>query len=56
MKKRKFYLTHAEWQLLLHALNDLRNARLREGRCIDTVNDTIMAVVNAKTKRVKISG
>jgi hypothetical protein len=56
MKKKKFRLTPDEWTLIIHALNDLRNRRLAEGKCIDTVNDTILAFANAKTKRVKIAG
>ncbi len=56
MKKTKYYLTPAQWQLAIHALNELRNKRLREGKCIDTVNDTLLAVMNAKTKRVRVAG
>ncbi len=50
MKKTKYHLTHEQWQLAIHALNELRNKRLREGKCIDTVNDTLLAVMNAKTR------
>ena len=56
MKKTKLILTPAQWQLAIHALNYLRNKRIREGKCIDTVNDTLLAVMNAKTKRVKVAG
>lgn len=56
MKKQKYILTHDEWALLIHALNDLRNRRLSEGKCIDTVNDTLLAVMNGKTKRVRVAG
>ncbi|MGL4667602.1 MAG: hypothetical protein ACRCWR_06700 [Saezia sp.] len=56
MKKQKYILTHDEWTLLIHALNDLRNKRLAEGRCIDTVNDALFAVMSAKTKRMKMAG
>jgi hypothetical protein len=54
MKKQKYYVTTDEWKIILLALNDLRSRRLAEGKCIDTVNDTILAVANAKTKHVKI--
>jgi hypothetical protein len=56
MKKQKYYLTEAQWLLAVHALTDFRNKRIAEGKCIDTVNDTLLAVMNAKTKRVKIAG
>ena len=55
MKKQKYILTQDEWKLIIHALNDLRNQRLSEGRCIDTVNDALFAVMNAKTKRVRVA-
>ena len=56
MKKTKYYVTKNEWTLLLHALTDFRNRRIAERKCIDTVNDTILAVVSAKTKRIKVAG
>ena len=56
MNKVKYYVTEAEWTLLLHALTGFRNRRIAEGKCIDTVNDTILAVMNAKTKRIKVVG
>jgi hypothetical protein len=56
MKKQRFFVSEDNWTLIIHALNDLRNKRLAEGKCIDTVNDTILAVVNAKTKRIRIAG
>ncbi|MDR1464956.1 MAG: hypothetical protein LBJ11_06640 [Oscillospiraceae bacterium] len=56
MKKQKFYVTEDKWLILVHALNDFRNKRIAEGKCIDTVNDTLFAVMNAKTKRVRIAG
>jgi beta-galactosidase beta subunit len=56
MKKIKLYLTHEEWRTVIEALNDLRNKRLAEGKCIDTVNETLLKVMNAKTKRMKVAG
>ncbi len=55
MKKTKYHLTNKQHSLLLHALNDLRNKRLAAGQCIDTVNDALLAVMNAKTKRVRVA-
>jgi len=53
MKKVKYCVTENQWTIIVHALTELRNRRIAEGKCIDTVNDTILAVVNAKTKRIK---
>ena len=55
MKKKKYHLTHEQWQLAIRALNDLRHKRLAAGQCIDTVNDALLAVMNAKTKRVRVA-
>lgn len=55
MKKQKYILTQDEWTMIVHALNDLRNQRLLEGKCIDTVNDALFSVMNAKTKRIKVA-
>ena len=56
MKKVKYYVTEDEWTIIVHALTDFRNRRIAEGKCIDTVNDTILAVMGAKTKRIKAAG
>lgn len=56
MKKNKLTVTIAEWRLIIHALNTLRNSLIAEGRYTDTVDDALVAVLNAKTKRVKVAG
>jgi hypothetical protein len=56
MKKTKFHCSPDSWLILIYALNDLRNRRIAEGKCVDTVNDTLLAVMNAKTKRIRIAG
>ena len=54
MKKKKFVFTYDEQQLIIRALNDLRNDLIAEGRYTDTVDETLYKFINAKTKRVKI--
>jgi len=56
MKKTKYYLTEAEWRYLLHSLNALKTKLHSEGKYTDTVDDALLAVMNAKTKRVKVAG
>lgn len=56
MKKQKYYFTEDECRILIHALTALRNKRIAEGKTIFTINDTILAVMNAKTKRIRIAG
>ena len=55
MKKTKYTLSIEEWRLVIYALNKLRNSLIAEGKFTDTVNDALIAVMKAKTKRVKVS-
>jgi hypothetical protein len=56
MKKTKHYFTEAEWRCLLHSLNALKTKLHSEGRYTDTVDEVMLKLINAKTKRVKIAG
>jgi hypothetical protein len=56
MKKQRYYFTEAECRILIRALTALRNKRIAEGKTIFTINDTILAVMNAKTKRIRVAG
>lgn len=55
MKKTKIYLNDAEWRFVIHALNELRTALINEGRYTDVVDETLLKVINAPTKKVKVS-
>ena len=55
MKKTKYILSVKEWRLVIYALNKLRNSLIDEGRYTDTVDDALIAVMKAKTKRVKVA-
>lgn len=54
--KQKYYLalTAEEWRLMIEALNNLRNRLISEGRYTDAVDEVLVKVVNAKTKKFKI--
>ena len=56
MKKKKYSFTYDEWRLIVYALNNLRNSLIAEGRYTDTVDDALIACMNAKTKWVKVAG
>lgn len=56
MKKKKYLVTYEEWRLIIHALNGLRNSLIAKGKYTDTVDDALLAVMNAKTKRIRIAG
>ena len=56
MKKKKHLVTYDEWKLIIYALNGLRNSLIAEGKYTDTVDDALTAVINAKSKWVKVAG
>ena len=53
MKKTKYYLTDAEWRLLIHSLNALKTKLHSEGQYTDTVDEVMHKVIKAPIKRVK---
>ena len=55
--KQKYYLalTAEEWRLMLVALNTFRNRLISEGRYTDAVDEVLIKVANAKTKKFKIT-
>ena len=55
--KQKYYLalTAEEWRLMIESLNNLRNRLVSEGRYTDAVDEVLIKVANAKTKRFKIT-
>ena len=54
MEKYHLYLSEEERQIVLHALIDFRNKLLAAGRYADCVDELLIKVMYAKTKRVKI--
>lgn len=55
--KQKYYLalTAEEWRLIIESLNNLRNRLISEGKYTDAVDEVLIKVANAKTKRFKIA-
>ena len=56
LMKQKYYLALSieEWRLMLVALNTFRNRLISEGRYTDAVDEVLVKVANAKTKKFKI--
>ena len=54
--KQKYYLalTTEEWRLMIEVLNNLRNRLIWENRYTDAVDEVLVKVANAKTKKFKI--
>ena len=57
LMKQKFYLalTTEEWRLMIEVLNKLRNRLISEGRYTDAVDEMLVKVANAKTKKFRIT-
>ena len=57
LMKQKYYLalTTVEWRLMVETLNNLRNRLILENRYTDAVDEVLIKVENAKTKRFKIT-
>ena len=55
--KQKYYLalTTEEWRRMIESLNKLRNRLVSEGRYTDAVDEVLIKVANAKTKKFKIA-
>ena len=56
MREKKYYLVldTFERRLLLNNLNDFRNKLILKGKYTDLLDEVIIKVANAKTKRIKI--
>ena len=54
--KQKYYLAldRNEYDLILNSLNDLRNSLIEKGKYTDGVDDVIVKIVGAKTKKFKV--
>jgi len=53
MKKKWVYLNEAEWRLIIHALNELRNSLIAEGRYTDVVDEVMLKIIKAPIMKVK---
>ena len=55
--KQKYYveLNRQEWRLIIEGLNRFRNKLIAAGRYTDAVDEVLIKVANAKTKKFKIA-
>ena len=53
---KKYYIVFDEYErgIIINALNDKRNALIKEGRYTDAVAEVLLKVINANQKRFKI--
>ena len=54
--KEKYYiaLDDFERRLLVNCLNDMRNKLIADGKPIDDINEILLKVIDAKTKKFKV--
>lgn len=50
-KKRYITLDDYEWEIIINALNDLRNSLIQQGRYTDAVDDIMIKAINIKPKK-----
>ena len=52
---KKYYIVFDEYErgIIINAINDKRNALIKEGRYTDAVDEVLLKVINAKQKRFK---
>lgn len=55
MKEKKYYIVFDRYGqgTMIHALNEMRNRLIAGGRYTDAVDELIIKICNAKTKRFK---
>ena len=51
---KKITLNEAEWRLIINALNKLRNSLIAEGRYTDVVDETILKIIKAPVRKVRV--
>ena len=56
MREKKYYITLDGYErgIMVNALNEMRNALLQQGRYTDAVDEVILKVIDAKSKKFKV--
>ena len=51
--KRHIVLDDFEWRALVKGINEYRKQVIDEGGCVDVVNELLIKIIDAPTKRIK---
>ncbi len=56
MHDRKYYIAFDGYErgIIVNALNEMRNNLLQQGRYTDAVDEVLLKIINAKTKKIKV--
>ena len=52
--KHHIYLDDFEWRALIKGINEYRKQVIDENGCVEVVNDLLLKIVKAPTKRIRI--
>ena len=55
MRVKKYYIALDGYErgVMVNALNEMRNALLKQGRYTDAVDEVLLKIINAKMKKFK---
>ena len=55
MREKKYYIALEGYErgVIVNALNEMRNSLLQQGRYTDAVDEVLLKIINAKTKKFK---
>ncbi len=53
-KKYHIYLDDYERRIVVNCLNEIRNRLILDGKYTDGVDDVLLKLINAKTKKFKV--
>lgn len=56
MREKKYYIALDGYErgIIVNALNEMRNNLLQQGRYTDAVDEVLMRIIDAKTKKFKV--
>lgn len=56
MREKKYYIALDGYErgIIVNALNEMRNSLLQQGRYTDAVDEILLKIINAKTKKFKV--
>lgn len=56
MREKKYYIALDGYErgVIVNALNEMRNSLLQQGRYTDAVDEVLMKIIDAKTKKFKV--
>ena len=56
MRDKKYYIALDGYErgVIVNALNEMRNSLLQQGRYTDAVDEVLMKIIDAKTKKFKV--